>query len=44
MRFIIVFKNGKRAFGTINAPDADVAAYIAEKKLGFKNVSHAIPA
>lgn len=44
MRFWIVLKGGRRLPFWITAPDADVAVYNAERKLGIRNISHAVPA
>lgn len=42
-RFAIVLKGGKQLNVKLRAEDADVAVYKA-KKLGYKNISHAVSA
>lgn len=44
MRFYIVFRDGRKSFAAIVAPDADVAVFLATKRLGLRNVSHAVKA
>lgn len=43
MSFVVYLSNGKQLPFKVQAADADVAVYRA-KKLGFRNVSHAVAA